>query len=105
MTATLLDGAAVGSILIVKKMLDRGVDVNVKSDFGVTALMFAASNGHLNAVELLLASAADVNAKNSVGKTALSLTETALIFARLHDYHVEDYEEIVRLLREAGAKG
>ena len=105
MTATLLDGAAAGSILVVKKMLDRGVDVNVKSDFGVTALMFAASNGHLNTVELLWSSAADVNAKNNVGKTALSLTETALIFARLHDYHVEDYEEIVRLLREAGAKG
>jgi len=102
--AIMLDAATVGDTPTVKVQLDRGVNVNAKSDVGVTALMYAAGRGRKDTVKLLLASGADVNDKNDVGKTALMMAVLAQKFAKLRDYHVEDYQEIIRLLKQAGAK-
>ena len=56
-------------------MKERGVDVNVKDEYGGrTLLHIAASNGHLQTVRSLVADlGADVCAKNSDGMSALSL--------------------------------
>lgn len=102
--AIMLDAATVGDTPTVKVQLDRGVNVNAKSDVGVTALMYAAGRGKKDTVKLLLASGADVNVKNDVGKTALMMAVLAQKFAKIRDYHVEDYQEIIRLLKQAGAK-
>lgn len=45
-----------------------GVDVNASSDFGASALHFAAFRGHLEMVQLLLAKGAKVNALATGGK-------------------------------------
>lgn len=45
-----------------------GVDVNASSDFGATALHFAAHRGHLEMVQLLLSKGANVNALATGGK-------------------------------------
>jgi len=45
-----------------------GVDVNASSDFGASALHFAAHRGHLEVVQLLLAKGAKVNALATGGK-------------------------------------
>jgi len=54
-----------------------GVDVNASSDFGATALHFAAHRGHLEVVQVLLAKGAKVNALATggkwTGKTALDV--------------------------------
>jgi 26S proteasome non-ATPase regulatory subunit 10 len=45
-----------------------GVDVNASSDFGATALHFAAHRGHLEVVQVLLSKGAKVNALATGGK-------------------------------------
>jgi len=57
----------------VKLLLDKGGDVNMKTDNGETALIEASENGHIEIVKLLLDKGADVNAKTILGNTALIL--------------------------------
>ena len=45
--------------------LAKGADVNAKSRYDVTALIFAAGSGRLEAVKLLIARGADVNAQDT----------------------------------------
>ncbi len=96
--------AEMGSIDAVAAMLDRGIDVDVGSDVGATALSYAASRGRREAVALLLARGADVNARNGVNKTALSVAVLANNFARLRDFRLlaADHDAVIRLLKDAG---
>ncbi len=96
--------AEMGSIDAVTAMLDRGIDVDVGSDVGATALFYAASRGRRDAVALLLERGADVNARNGVNKTALSVAVLANNFARLRDFHFlgADHDAVIRLLKDAG---
>ncbi len=94
--------AAMGGTDAVAAMLDRGVDVDVGSNVGVTALLYAASRGQHEAVALLLEHGADVNARNRVGKTALGLAVLANNFARHRDYLAAGHVAVIRLLEDAG---
>jgi len=75
----------------IRFLLDRGADVNAKTNFGSSALMAASFNGYDSTVRLLLSRGADVNADSD--------GDTALTYAR--DRH---HPEIVALLRHAGAR-
>ena len=75
----------------VRFLLDRGADVNAKTNFGSSALMAASFAGHDSTVRLLLSRGADVNADRD--------GDTPLTYAR--DRH---HPEIVALLRQAGAR-
>ena len=50
---------------MLKELIDKGVDVNSKNHYGVTALTFAIDKGNLEAVNLLLEKGADPNMKDS----------------------------------------
>ena len=55
----------------INMLLDKGIDVNAKDQYGWTALHEAAQEGHENIVQTLLDNGAEVNAKNKYGSTAL----------------------------------
>ena len=77
---------------IVKLLLERGADPNIKhSIYGHTALMKATENSHIDIIRILLESDVDINIQNSYG-------DASLIYASR-----EGRIEIVRLLLENGA--
>ena len=88
---TLVWCAAAGLKDQVKRELKPNVNVNVKSIWGMTALMWAANNGHQEIVKLLTARGAQVNLKCG--------ERTALQMARQNGH-----KEIVLMLKKAGAK-
>jgi outer membrane protein assembly factor BamB len=83
-----------GDAKAVESLLAKGVDVNAKTPYGATALVYAAGAGHLDAVKVLLKHKADVDAKDTFYKT------NALGWA-LSKRHFE----VVKALVEAGADG
>ncbi len=75
----------------VKELLSRGVDPNVRGNFGVTALHWAVSKGDIEMVKLLLDHGADPNIKDLAGGTPLHWAVAA------------GFPDIVELLLERGA--
>jgi ankyrin repeat protein len=91
--ASALMGAAVnGYAAIAGRLLTNGaaIDHADKDDF--TALIRAAWNGHSKTVAVLIANRARIDAESKDGKTALRLA------------HSNGYPDIVKMLREAGAR-
>jgi outer membrane protein assembly factor BamB len=61
----LWEAARAGDTAAITAALARGADVNAKSRYDVTAVIFAASSGRLEAVTLLVARGANVNAQDA----------------------------------------
>ncbi len=72
----LLKAAREGNIEAVKTLLDKGADINTKTNdiFGNTALMEAVVNEDIDMVKLLIEKGADINMKYLGGFTALIYT-------------------------------
>lgn len=60
-----------GNEEMVKMLMERGADVNLKSEVGSTALINSARSGNKTILEMLINNGADVNAQESDGRTAL----------------------------------
>ena len=67
----LLDACDNGHYQVVKLLLDKKADSNVKKECGRTALYLASRNGHYKVVELLLKAKADPNIQSLEGVTPL----------------------------------
>jgi len=77
---------------LIKELINNGFDVNIKTKYGYTTLMWASINGNIETIKLLLDNGADVNIQNINGYTALS-------------YGVSNkHAKIIKLLKEHGAK-
>jgi len=72
----LLSAAVTGNIDAIKAALDEGtnIDIQLRTSFGMTALMHAVNASQMEAMKYLILKGADVNARDSfVGNTALHL--------------------------------
>jgi ankyrin repeat protein len=67
----LMYAAAVGSETMMRRLIEAGADVNVRTNFGATALMWCSNS--LVRVKLLVDHGADVNARSKQGHTPLLL--------------------------------
>jgi hypothetical protein len=126
-TPVLILAARNGSTDIVEALLDKGADVNARDQEGSTALLDAAAGGHVSTVQALLRKGADVNAIHEKGMEAgmtplmtaamMGYTEIArVLLDKGADVNVKteqgltalqlakEHPDIVRLLKEAGAK-
>jgi len=90
----LFAAARAGDAARVTAALDKGADVNARTRYGATALMFAADKGHVEIMKLLLARGADVNAQDSFYKMR------AIDMATMNNHG-----GAVTLLLEKGSKG
>jgi outer membrane protein assembly factor BamB len=59
------NAAKANDLKTLKELIDKGIDVNVKNHYGVTALTFAIDKNNVNAVKFLLENGADPNLKDS----------------------------------------
>jgi ankyrin repeat protein len=75
---------------VVRELLKRGADPNLKNKLDGTPLMFAAANGHLDVVRELVAGGADIAIKDSQGRTARMWAEKG------------GFTEVANFLRNAG---
>lgn len=89
----LLAASRKGDMAAIKELLDKGADVNAKTDYGVTPLSYACDRGHLEVVRILIERGADINAKDTFYEA------TPLEWA-ISKNHVA----VVKLLLEKGAQ-
>ena len=83
-----------GHLEIVKLLIQKGADINVKDKHdNNSSLAVAASKAHLEVVKLLLENGADINSKNKHG-------QCPLLFAL---YKGKGELEVVKLLIEKGS--
>jgi ankyrin repeat protein len=73
MNGELLSAAAEGNISNIKNLVNKGADVNARSDTGWTPLMYLSAIGNKEVASLLIEKGADVNQKNNQGQTPLFL--------------------------------
>ena len=76
---------------ILKRLIDKGGDVNARNQDGITPLHWAIAKGDVEIVRVLLASGADINVTDAEGITPL------------HWVAYKGYEVIVKVLVIAGA--
>ena len=92
-TAVLYSAALAGQFEMARALVEKGADVNSRSERGLTPLHGAAFGGSARLVGFLIETGADINARSDDGKTALDLA-------------VESRQtDIARTLRRHGAEG
>lgn len=83
-----------GDVAAVKAFLDKGTDVNAKTQYGATALSYACDKGHVEVVKLLIERGADVNVKDTFyGEVPIGWAAS------------KGHTEVIKLLLDKGARG
>ena len=90
--AGLREAAIKGDLAAVKSLLEKGAKVDAASEFGATALIFAADRGHVEIVKTLIEHGADINRKDGTYQSA-----------PIHWAAYNDKADVVALLLSKGA--
>jgi len=85
-----------GYIDMIKKSLEKGVDINDYGSIELTALLMACREDHYETVEFLIKNGADVNYQSKTSKT------TALMISAINNTEEDDIEYLI-LLTDNGA--
>jgi len=108
----LLQTALDGNKPEVMRLLEEGVDVNLRDMDGRTALMYASFNGHTDIVNELLKKGAEVNLRDNYGRTPLMFASSGpfhetvkLLLENRADPDMVDGEEHYTAIMYAAAEG
>ena len=88
----LLGAGEEGDEVVVRELIEAGVDVNRADDGGSMPLYRAAEDGHEAVVKALIEAGANVNKANRFRETPMSIAVT------------EGHDAVIQLLRVAGAE-
>jgi len=77
---------------IVKALIEAGADINVRNNYGNTALMLSSWYGSIDIVKTLIEAGADINEHDNDGDTALILSSC------------NGHSDVVRVLKNARIK-
>jgi len=91
-----------GSVPAIQLLMERGADINDEDAWGGNALTDASLSGDVTVVKFLIDHGCDPNA-NDDGATALGYAEHQLVYPETKAPR-ENYEAIVRMLKEAGGR-
>jgi ankyrin repeat protein len=91
--------AVTGNYRAVELLIDRGANVNATDSHGYTPLMNASISNRQDIVRLLITKGAEVNVPADLTVNGRKVQLTPLMVAK-----EKGYQNIVQLLREAGAK-
>ena len=78
----------------VKNYIDSGYDLDIKNEYGYTALIWATYNNKIEIVKLLLNAGADVDKQNAYGETPLicaASNDNREMVELLLDYHADEF--------------
>lgn len=96
-----------GNSDLVKYLEKRGADVNARSNFGATPLMYAVSSNQLETTKTLIALGAEVNARMNASDRD-HIAEGGLTYAQLSTAYnraqAADNQAIMNVLKKAGAR-
>jgi ankyrin repeat protein len=84
---------SIENIEVMKLLLEKGADVNLKNKMNMTALTMAVISNKQDAVKLLLENKADIHLKNYRGVTVLDVAKKT-----------KNNPEMIKLLKDYGAK-
>lgn len=84
---------------VVRSLVERGTDVNLRDEMGRTAILVAVDETYTGVVEYLLGCGADPNIPDNDGDTPLDIARYSSLF------RVHGDAEIVDMLIAHGAKG
>jgi len=90
-----------GRTATIEKMLASGTKPDLRNDEGNTALHLAARKGRVAVVKLLLKHGAPINLRNTANATPF---DSAGAGSQNRSNEVDNPEEVVRILKAAGAK-
>ena len=84
------EAAKQGNIAEINRLLDRGVDIEAKDNYGNTPLHYAAHKNRSEAITILLNRGANAKAKSAAGKLPIDIAndnnvEKNYSYWRLHD--------------------
>jgi len=106
------EAALNGQLSQVMRLLEEGLDVNIKDQEGRTALMYASFNGHTEIMKKLIEKGALVNERDSYGRTALMMASSGplpasvkLLLDHQADPNITDTDEHFTALMYAAAEG
>lgn len=101
-----------GKTTVVKKLLEKGIDVNITDEDGRTPLMYASYNGHQEVMRLLIGNGAVTDLQDNYGRTALMMASSGpfpsavkLLLDHGSDPNITDKEEHYSALMYAAAEG
>jgi hypothetical protein len=72
--------------------------MDIKNNYGATALLCASCEGYVDVVQALLVAGANVDIKNRFGNTALSAAKEGLVRDNISSGTSSDYTHIIKLL-------
>jgi ankyrin repeat protein len=75
---------------VIKVLVAEGANINLKGQYGLTALMWAAICNYINAVEALIEAGADLNIRDNDGNTAIMYAKA------------RQFDTLLNLLKQAG---